>query len=204
MADVQQDHGDEGKKGKPKKHSTHIDFTPMVDLGFLLITFFMLATTLVKPQTMEIALPSKKTNEVDKNPVKASRAITIILGKNDKVFYYEGTQIAGVDPKVMTTDYSAKGLRKYLIGRNLTVLAKMRELKQKRDAEHMKPAEFEKRRIELLGDKSSPIVVIKPTDGSSYKNLVDVLDEMAICSIGSYALVDITPYDQGLIKTLNN
>jgi biopolymer transport protein ExbD len=205
MADVGQDHDNGGQKGKPKKLSTHIDFTPMVDLGFLLITFFMLATTLVKPQTMEIALPSKdKVADADKTKIKASRAITIILGKNNKVFYYEGTQLAGVDPKIVEVDYSPKGLRKYLVGRNLSVVTKMRELKDKNFAKKMDKLIYEKSRTNILSEKGAPIVIIKPSDGSSYRNLVDVLDEMAICSIGSYAIVDITPYDLGLIKNLNN
>jgi len=203
MAEVQQ-HDNEGKKGKPKKLSTHIDFTPMVDLGFLLITFFMLATTLIKPQTMEIALPKDNVKDADKNPIKDSRAVTVILGKNNKVFYYEGMAKDGVDPKIEQTDYSPKGLRKYLIGRNGNVVLKIRELKQKNLANKMKLADFEKSRNEILGDKNSPIVIIKPSDGASYRNMVDVLDEMAICSIGSYSIVDITPYDLGLIKNLNN
>ena len=89
-----------GKKGT-KKVSTRIDFTPMVDLGFLLITFFMLTTTMIKPQTMEIAMPSKdKVPDEEQTKVKASRAITIILGKDNKVFYYEGTRENDVDPQV--------------------------------------------------------------------------------------------------------
>ncbi len=205
MAEVAQDHGDDGKKGKPKKMSTHIDFTPMVDLGFLLITFFMLATTLIKPQTMEIALPSKdKVSEENQTKIKASRAITIILGKNDKVFYYEGMTENGIDPKVQTSNYSPKGLRKYLISRNNEAVLKMRALRDENSAKKLPKAVFEKRRSEILSMKSCPIVMIKPSDGSSYRNLVDVLDEMAICSIGSYAIVDITPFDLGLIKNLNN
>ena len=207
MADVQQDHGDEGKKGKPKKQSTHIDFTPMVDLGFLLITFFMLATTLVKPQTMEIVLPPSKDkiDIKDQPPVKASRAVTVILGKDNKLFYYEGGPVGGADPKAILSDYSPKGIRKYLIGRNIGVVTKMRELKAKNAAKKMKSEDFENSRIDILkADRVSPIVIIKATNGASYRNLVDILDEMAICSIGSYSIVDITPYDLGLIKNLNN
>ncbi len=85
--------GGEHEKGKAKKLSTRTDFTPMVDLGFLLITFFMLTTSMSKPQTMEIAMPSKeKVSEEQKTTIKASKAVTIILGKDNKVFYYEGTR----------------------------------------------------------------------------------------------------------------
>ena len=130
MAEIAQNHRIGRKKGRSKKSSTRVDFTPMVDLGFLLITFFMLATTLNKPQTMEIALPSKdKLSEEDQTKVKASRAITILLGKDNKVFYYEGTRENGVDPALHQTDFSPTGLRQYLIRKNFEFMDKVRELK---------------------------------------------------------------------------
>lgn len=204
MADIQQDHGD-GGKGKPKKMAIHIDFTPMVDLGFLLITFFMLATSMIKPQTMEIALPSKdKVDQKDQPAVKESRAVTILLGKNDNLFYFEGGAKDGADPKVEKSNYSPTGLRKYLIGRNGEVMMKIREIKQKKLNNQMSEEEYKKARLEIFKeDRTSPIVIIKATDGSNYKNLVDILDEMAICNIASYAIVDITDYDKGLIKDLD-
>ncbi|MFT3738596.1 MAG: biopolymer transporter ExbD [Breznakibacter sp.] len=105
MSEIAQEGGKQ-EKGKPKKLSTRVDFTPMVDLGFLLITFFMLAATLTKPQTMEIAMPSKdKVSEEEQTKVKASRAVTVILGKNSNVLYYEGTRENDVDPTVTKTDF---------------------------------------------------------------------------------------------------
>src|SRR6476620_11987463 len=90
------------KKGpgvkKGKKLSTRIDLTPMVDLGFLLITFFMFTTTLAKPKTMEINMPNKeKIDEKDQTKVKESTAMTILLSKNHRVYYYEGL---ATDPNV--------------------------------------------------------------------------------------------------------
>jgi biopolymer transport protein ExbD len=193
-----------GKKVKPKKMSTRVDFTPMVDLGFLLITFFMLTTTMIKPQTMEIAMPSKdKVSEEEQTKIKASRAVTIILGKNNKVFYYEGTRENDIDPTVNTTDFSADGIRKYLLTKNYDIMVKVEELKAKKEKEKMSEEDFQKERLTLISDKSAPIVVIKPNDDCTYKNMIDILDEMAICNIGRYAIVDITPYDLDLIKTLN-
>src|ERR1035437_2681737 len=114
------------QKGKTKKMSTRVDFTPMVDLGFLLITFFMLATTLSKPQTMEIALPSKdKVEEKDQSNIKASRAVTILLGKDNKVFYYEGTREHDIDPLLIETNYSPTGLRQFLLKKNYEVVVKV-------------------------------------------------------------------------------
>jgi biopolymer transport protein ExbD len=104
--------GDSGKgKGKKrsKKMSTKVDMTPMVDLAFLLITFFMLTTTFSKPQTMEVNMPDK-TEDNKQQAIKESIALTIILGEDDKIFWYMGLQ----DPQVEITDYSDQGIRKIL------------------------------------------------------------------------------------------
>jgi biopolymer transport protein ExbD len=204
MSEVNTEQKGPQKKGKPKKMSTRVDFTPMVDLGFLLITFFMLTTTMIKPQTMEIAMPSKaKVPDSEQTKVKASKAITIILGKKNKVFYYMGTRINNVDPVLEATDFSADGIRKVLITKNYDVMVKMRDLMKEKEKTKMQDSIFEKKKSEIRPDKSAPIVVIKATDDASYKNLIDILDEMQICNIGRYAIVDITPYDLDLIKKEN-
>ena len=188
------------KKGRAKKMSTRVDFTPMVDLGFLLITFFMLATTLNKPQTMEVALPSKeKVPEADQTKVKASRAVTILLGKDNKVYYYEGTRENDIDPVLIQTDFSPKGIRQFLMKKNYDVMAKVRDLKTEKESKKLSDKEFEKRKDDIIADKKAPIVIIKGAEESSYKSLIDVLDEMAICNIGRYAIVDITPFDLDLL-----
>lgn len=200
MSEVTQNNNGK-KKGRTKKMSTRVDFTPMVDLGFLLITFFMLATTLSKPQTMEVALPSKeKVSEVDQTKIKASRAVTILLGKDNKVYYYEGTRENDIDPVLVPTDFSPKGIRQFLIRKNYDVMVKVRELKAEKDAKKLSEKEFEKRKEEIIGDKKAPIVIIKGTKESSYKSLIDVLDEMAICNIGRYAIIDIAPFDLELLS----
>lgn len=200
MSEVTQNNNGK-KKGRAKKMSTRVDFTPMVDLGFLLITFFMLATTLSKPQTMEVALPSKeKVSEVDQTKIKASRAVTILLGKDNKVYYYEGTRENDIDPVLVPTDFSPKGIRQFLIRKNYDVMVKVRELKAEKDAKKISEKEFEKRKEEIIGDKKAPIVIIKGTKESSYKSLIDVLDEMAICNIGRYAIIDIAPFDLELLS----
>lgn len=99
-----------GKKVRSKKMSTRIDLTPMVDLGFLLITFFMLTTTLSKPKTMEINMPVKPKDTDVQQAVKESQTLTLILSKNSRVFYYMGI----TDPKVEYTNFSANGIRKIL------------------------------------------------------------------------------------------
>lgn len=199
MAEVAQDNKGK-KKGRAKKMSTRVDFTPMVDLGFLLITFFMLATTLSKPQTMEVALPSKeKVKEADQTTIKASRAVTILLGKDDKVYYYEGTRENDVDPVLVQTNFSPKGIRQFLITKNYDVMVKVRELNAEKESKKLSDKAFEKRKDEIIADKKAPIVIIKGTEESSYKSLIDVLDEMAICNIGRYAILDIDPFDLELL-----
>jgi biopolymer transport protein ExbD len=200
MSEVAQDNNKGKKKGRTKKMSTRVDFTPMVDLGFLLITFFMLATTLSKPQTMEVALPSKeKVTEADQTKIKASRAVTILLGKGNKVYYYEGTRENDIDPVLIETNFSPKGIRQFLIKKNYDVMVKVRELKIEKESKKLSDKEFEKRKDEIIADKKAPIIIIKGTEQSSYKSLIDVLDEMAICNIGRYAIVDIAPFDLELL-----
>lgn len=209
MSEINTDSKNSGKKGKPKKMSTHVDFTPMVDLGFLLITFFLLATTMIKPQTMELAMPSKEKdpNNKDAGAVKASRAVTIILDKDNKVYYWEGMQETGKPrPIVVATNFSGKtGIRKFLIERNFTIMKKVKELDMEDLKKPMPDSIYERKKSEILQEKetkskTSPVVVIKATEGATYKNLIDILDEMAICNIGSYAIVDVTPEDKLWIK----
>ena len=193
-----------GKKKGVKKMSTRVDFTPMVDLDFLLITFFMLTTTLLKPQTMEISMPSKdKVAEEDNIKIKQSLAITILLGKDDAVYYYFGMQENGVDPQLIKTDFSPKGIRDVLLHKNADIVLKIDELKKEKVSNHLQDSTFKRRAMEIKGVKTSPVVLIKASDDASYNNLVDILDEMQICNIGKYAIVDITEYDLSLIKKLN-
>jgi biopolymer transport protein ExbD len=118
MAEVSSEGGGK-KKGKKrsKKASTKIDMTPMVDLAFLLITFFMLTTTFNKPQTMEVNMPDKDKKDQKEAPIKASHAITIILGEENKVFWFQGAEDAAVKPTVEVTDFSAQGIRKVILAK---------------------------------------------------------------------------------------
>ena len=116
MAEIAQGGGGGSKDGKVrvKKASTKIDMTPMVDLAFLLLTFFILTTTLNKPQTMELTMPEKPKKE-DKQPeVNEKKVVTVILGAADKVYWYVGI----TDPEIKKTDFSAEGIRKVLIEKN--------------------------------------------------------------------------------------
>ena len=164
MAEISQGSGKKDGKVRSKKTSTRIDMTPMVDLAFLLLTFFVMTTTLNKPQTMEITMPEKPKVE-DKQPlVNEKRVLTLVLGGENKVYWYLGI----TDPKVELSNFSNDGIRKVLLQQN----AQIKEM----------------------------VVLIKPSDQSKYKNVVDILDEMNISNIARFALVDITPVDKELIK----
>ena len=202
MAEMQvEDKGKKGKKPKQKKHGTRVDLTPMVDLGFLLITFFMLTTSMLKPQTMELIVPTKDdVKEEDQNKVKASQSITILLGKEDKLYYYFGAEENGVDPVLIESNYSSEdGIRKILTSKNSEVMNNVNQLKLDKAAKKVSEEDYKNKLSEYKAFKSAPTVMIKATDESNYKNLVDILDEMNICNIARYAIVDITPYDLGLI-----
>jgi len=204
MAEISESSDKKGKKKGAKKLATHIDMTPMVDLGFLLITFFMLTITLSKPQTMEISMPSKENNDDKKTAIKASKAMTIILGQKDRVFYYFGTREKEVDPVPVKTDYSPEGIRKVLLAKNDSVVKAIKGLRKQLSDQKITQDTFKSKSRIVKNSRNAPIVLIKALDESTFKNFVDILDEMQICSIGRFAIVDITQYDKDLIKTIDN
>ncbi len=190
MAEIAQDGGGGHKKGgkvRSKKMSTRIDFTPMVDLGFLLITFFMLTTTLAKPQILALVMPDKDIDKEDVEPVKESKVLTLLLGANDKVYWYEGI----TDAKLDSTDYSAEGVRQ-------VILKKMDKVNQQFGMDEYKKKNKEGVEEDLKGSYIN--VIIKPTKESRYKNLVDALDEMAITKVRYYVILDVSPLEEEFIK----
>lgn len=202
MAEVQQSGGEE-KKGKPKKQTLRVDFTPMVDMNMLLITFFMFCTTLSKPQIMDIAMPTdQKLTEEDQVKVKESKAVTLILGADNKLYYYTGIPNYTDYTSLKETDYSPEGIRKVLLERNAPIAQKIRELRKEKAIGKLSEEALREQSKEIKDDKDGQVVVIKPTSEASYKNLVDALDEMAICSIAKYAIVDMAEGDQFLLENL--
>ncbi|MFZ9661253.1 MAG: ExbD/TolR family protein [Chitinophagaceae bacterium] len=162
--------GDSGghKKGpgvkKAKKLSTRVDMTPMVDLGFLLITFFIFTTTVASPTALKLFLPKDVEKPEEQNKVKESGAFTIMLGKQDQVYYYEG-----LDPtKLQGTNF--KGIREQILHKRQTT------------------------------NPEDLVVIIKPTQDATYKNTVDILDEMTIAEIKRYAMVDVSADEYKLIQ----
>jgi len=168
MAEMDTSGGGGHKKGpgvkKGKKLSTRVDLTPMVDLGFLLITFFIFTTTMSQPTAMRLYLPKDVKNPDEQNKVKNSAVITLMLAKQDKIYYYEGD-----DPsKLQQTDF--KKVRDIVVDK-----------KKRTD-----PKDF--------------VVILKPTVDATYKNTVNILDEMTIDGVKRYAMVDISPVEYNFIK----
>ncbi len=189
-------------KSKQKKFSVRVDFTPMVDMNMLLITFFMLCTTLSKPQTMEISMPSNddKITDEQKSKVKESLAVTLLLDGDNKLYFYEGIP-NWEDPNALKeTTYDANGLRAFLIQKNARVVNRVRELKVQKRNLQITPEQYDAQVKELKNGKNTPTVIIKATDEATYKNLIDVLDEMQICNIGKYVIVPIADTDKQLIQ----
>ena len=157
-----------------RRINTRVDLTAMVDLGFLLITFFMLATTFGDPYVMEVYKPT----DGDPAPVPESKTATILLGNNDKLYTYTlPEELISLDEvHYDSIDYSASGLRAYIQGRQDEVAKKW-------------------------GSKNDLLVIIKAAPTSTYKNLIDVLDEMSINGVGRYTMVDPdSPVDSMILR----
>lgn len=167
------------KKVRSKKLNTRVDLTAMVSVSFLLIIFFMVTIELAKPKAVDLSLPDNGDGTIICGPIREgeNRSITIILGENNKLIYYMGILNSPiVSPKKV--EYGTDGIRKELFLRNKKIL-------------------------EYSTNSSKPekiIVIIKPSKKCNYKNLVDILDEMTIAKIETYAIVnDFTPEETELL-----
>ncbi len=206
------------KASKQKKKSTRVDFTPMVDMMMLLITFFMLCTSLSKPQTMQLTMPSNDQNvqDQDKTATKASQTITIYCVGNDKIFYIEGIPNYDDPTCLKETTWGKNGIRKVLMEHRtedgtIPVARIMKAKLELDEKKEQKPEQWpdstynkELEKIkggEINGEKIPTMtIIIKATDTASYKNLVDALDEMQICSIGKYVIDQINPDDKEMLE----
>ena len=171
MAEMDTSSGGGHKKGpgvkKSKKLSTRVDLTPMVDLGFLLITFFIFTTTMSQPTAMKLSMPDDRVKPDEQNKTKESATLTILLGKDNHVYYFEGI-----------LDAAGAGL---------------------------KSSSFKDIRNEIISKKSRTdakdfMVILMPSDQSTYQNVVNILDEMTINDVKRYALVNIDPTYAALVQ----
>ena len=206
------------KKSRQKKQQTRVDFTPMVDMMMLLITFFMLCTTLAKPQSMQLTMPSNDENvsKEDKSVTKASHTITLYLGADNQIWYVAGLPNYEDPSCVKKTSYGAKGIRDVLINHTteegVNPVAKIMVAKKELDAqktaynskmtdEQYQEALSRLKKGELPNGEKVPTmtVIIRPLETSTYENMIAALDEMLICSIDKYVIDKIGPQDQELI-----
>lgn len=161
MAEIlQREHRQKAGVRKTKKANLRLDLTPMVDLGFLLISFFVFTTTLAKPTAMKLGIPDDR-NVIDSSEAEASKALNLLLGANNNVFYYEGDSLN----QIKNIGTKASDLRDVIISKKI-------KLKN------------------YFGSDISLIVLIKPTKDATYANVIDALDEMLINNVKTYVLMD--------------
>jgi biopolymer transport protein ExbD len=202
MASIDTAGGDTHKKGpgvkKAKKLSTRVDMTPMVDLGFLLITFFVFTATMTTPTTMDLNMPKDIKDEKEQTEAKESGVLTIMLGKGNQVYYYEGKlEVSEGKNNFQSTTF--KGIRDILLNKKKDVISRH---------VHDETCPKTQERAKAAGDPDWAdackdrdfIVIIKPNEEATYKNTVDILDEMTINRVRTYAMVKILKEENELIK----
>lgn len=165
-----------------KKSNPRIDLTPMVDLGFLLITFFVFTANLNKPNTMDIFMPHEGGTPTE---IPHHTAMTIFLGKEHQLFYLTSYDAMQNDfDKLTRTNFRNTGIRQALLQH--TVSVKMAY------AQHLKGST----------SHDAPFILIKPDATSQYSDLIDLLDELAIANIHHYAIMDINHKESEAINKL--
>ncbi|MCY0970348.1 biopolymer transporter ExbD [Chryseobacterium wangxinyae] len=164
----------EKQGGKQKKKPIRVDMTPMVDLGFLLITFFMFTTNFTKPNVMDLGLPAKGPIEVpNDNVIKDKNQITFILGKDNRVFYHQSNEIELTENNLKEASFSGVEISKVIS-----------------EAYSKAP------------NKEIFTIIVKPTDDANYKNFVDVLDNIAISKKERYGITDIKPWEKKVYENV--
>ncbi|MGZ4034370.1 MAG: ExbD/TolR family protein [Bacteroidia bacterium] len=197
-------HGKHEKK-RAKKASTKIDMTPMVDLAFLLLTFFVLTSTFNKPKTMEINYPDPKVPP-DKD-MKVHNAITFLMSKDNTLYYYNGQFYPpgnedGKPPTTLTkTDFSKDGLHKLLLERYKPETDQLNALEvQYKNHAFANDSIYKAKVRDVKGAKDALTVLVKADDKAIYKNMIDLIDELNVCNIGKYAVVDMGQAELDLLK----
>ena len=223
MAQIEQSSGGKKKKGAQKKMAIHVAFTPMVNMNMLLITFFMLCTTMIKSQTLSIALPTnEKLEQTELQKAKESEAITLILDtdyddngnvKGNTVYYYTGKpelELNGSDvvssnlemTHFLGNDGAAQqGIRKILHDRNKGVLADVEKKKQEWRDKKITEEQFQEaaKKIRNSDQYERPVVIIKPMPNASWESVISALDEMQINQISRYQLGSLTDVDEAMV-----
>jgi biopolymer transport protein ExbD len=189
------------QKKRAKKLSTRIDMTPMVDLGFLLLTFFMLTTTFSQPKVTELTPPIKTK---DSTKIIDSLALTLVLSKDNRIYYYNGKLNTNPDSNnIELTDFSDNGLRKIVLKRNHVVLGNLKPLEEKHDNHLLADTTFARLKEQEEENKQALFVIVKTDSLAKYVNVISALDEMNISNVGKYALIPCSKMDRDMIDDYN-
>lgn len=201
MAQIVENGGGDSGKGKkrPKKSSTHVDMTPMVDLAFLLLTFFVLTSTFSKPKVMSLVYPAKDVPENTEKPV-VKNAITFLISK-DRVFYYKGefNPAGGPKTELIETDFGPQGVRKLLAKENEYVIREKLKLDGQLTRKEIADSVAKQKLIEAQKTPQALKVLVKTDLKALCANFIDMIDELYIANIGMIAPVDIMKDEQALI-----
>lgn len=184
-------HGKGGKK-RAKKQSTRVDMTPMVDLAFLLLTFFVLTSTFSKPKSMELSLPAPPEKVDDQPPVK--NGVTFLLTKDDRIFYYVGEFYPAGNPDgkpatvLEETNFSSEGLHKLLTEQNQWAIDEIKGLTEKNKNKQLADTAYKRMAVDVTANTRAITALIKTDDQATYRNAIDMLDELKICHVGKRVL----------------
>ena len=170
MAEIETKRSNEKKKRFNKK-STRVDLTPMVDLGFLLLTFFVFTTSMTTPKVMNLVMPYDKDSTHD--PICESCVLTVLLDKDNRIKYYEGA--AENNPPVKETGFGSDEIRTVLMQKKAAVKS-------------------------VRGKEDQFILIIKPSAVSNFKNFVDITDEVSICAIKKYYIGELDEADKRMLQ----
>lgn len=211
MAQIQDTGGGQQKGGKKraKRGVPTVDMTPMVDLAFLLLTFFVMTSTFSKPKVMSLVYPAKPDETSAKQETEINNAVTFLLS-DDRIFYYqeafypEGNDKGKPATQLEETDFSPQGVRKLLTNLNRFVLEKKAGYDNRLKSGEIADSTYLRLIREAKGDNAALKVLIKTDDLATCKNFIDLIDELKIADIGVIAPVDITSAELELVKAKIN
>ena len=199
-------HGKGGKK-RAKKQSTRVDMTPMVDLAFLLLTFFVLTSTFSKPKSMELSLPAEPPPN-SPPPPEVKNGVTFLLTKDDRIFYYVGQFYAADNDKgkpatdFKETNFSSEGLHKLLMEQNKWANEEIEKLAAQNKAKTLADTTFKRMAVDITANTNAITALIKTDDEATYRNAIDMLDELKICNVGKRVIgVEMMASEYALLKT---